>query len=57
VGTLFSLTLTDSQVSCLGRELTDVVDRGFASDDLARYQAQFQRAFDACGIDFTVPGE
>lgn len=55
VANLFSLTVSPSQARCLGRELSGVVDTGGAGDDPSRYNAQFQRAFDVCGIDFTVP--
>lgn len=57
VGTLFMLTLDSDQVMCLGRELVGVVDRSDATSNSAQYQQQFQVAFDACGIDFTVPVE
>lgn len=55
VGTLFELTLDDSQVMCLGGELAEVVDRSDATSNSAQYLSQFQEAFDACGIDFQVP--
>lgn len=55
VGTLFALTLDREQVMCLGEELVNVVDKSDATSNAAQYKKQFQVAFDACGIDFTVP--
>lgn len=55
VGTLFQLTLTSSEVECLGKELVNVVDKSDATSNSAQYQSQFQRAFDNCSIAFTVP--
>lgn len=55
VATLFSLTLSRSQTLCLGRQLSGVVDSGSIGTDPSRYLAQFQTAFDSCGIAFTVP--
>lgn len=57
VGTLFQLTLTDVEVQCLGKELVGVVDRSDATSNTAQYQSQFQRAFDNCSINFTIPPE
>lgn len=57
VGNIFGLTLTDDQVVCLGRELSTIVDATGESADIARYQRQYQAAFDECDIDFTVPVE
>lgn len=50
VATQFGLTLSPTEVLCLGRELGNVIDDG--SGDPA---STYQRAFDVCGIDFTVP--
>lgn len=55
VAALFSLKLDESRAECLGRELNGVVDMSSPESDLSGYQRQFQVAFDACGIDFTVP--
>lgn len=55
VASLFRLNLSPAQTSCLGKELQGVVDVSSSSANLAQYQGQFQKAFDACLIDFTVP--
>jgi hypothetical protein len=55
VATLFGLTLSPAQTGCLGASLQGVVDVSSGSANLAQYQSQFQKAFDACSIDFTVP--
>lgn len=55
VATLFGLTLSPAQTSCLGNALQGVVDVSSSNANLAQYQSQFQRAFDQCSIDFTVP--
>lgn len=55
VGTLFALTLDQDQVMCLGEQLVSVVDKSDATSNAAQYKKQFQVAFDACGIEFTVP--
>ena len=55
VAGLFNLTVSPAQTTCLGRALQDVVDMSSSSTNLAQYQRQFQRAFDECSIDFTVP--
>jgi hypothetical protein len=55
VASLFQLNLSPAQTSCLGEELQGVVDVSSSSANLAQYQGQFQKAFDACLIDFTVP--
>lgn len=54
VANLFSLSVSRTEAACLGRELSGVVDAG---DDPSRDNAQFQRAFDACGVDFLVPAD
>lgn len=54
VGTMFGLTLTNGQVQCLGTELQGVVDVTNAQSGPGQYENQFQSAFDACGIDYTV---
>jgi hypothetical protein len=55
VGTLFQLTLSVEQIQCVGSELVKVTDKSDATSNLAQYQGQFQKAFDICEIDFTVP--
>lgn len=56
VGSAYGLTLTDEQVVCLGTALNDVADATGAFAGPGQYQAQFQAAFDGCGIAFEVPG-
>lgn len=56
VANTFGITATDAQVVCLGTKLQDVVDTSGASSSSAEYNRQFQAAFDACGIKFTIPG-
>ena len=55
VATIFALTLEDEQVQCLGDALAGIVDLSDATSNAAQYQGQFQKAFDACNIDFRVP--
>lgn len=55
VASLFQLNLSPAQTSCLGEELQGVVDVSSSTANLAQYQGQFQKAFDTCLIDFTVP--
>jgi hypothetical protein len=55
VGTLFGLTLNAEEVKCIGQELQGVVDVTSAMSNEAQYIGQYQRAFDSCGIDFTIP--
>lgn len=55
VGTMFGLVLSPGQVACVGRELDGVVDATQALSGPGQYAAQFQAAFDACGVEFTVP--
>jgi hypothetical protein len=57
VARLFNLTISPSQTSCLGEALQGVVDVSASNANLAQYQGQFQRAFDQCSINFTVPTE
>lgn len=57
VASLFQLTLSPAQTSCLGAALQGVVDVSGGSANLAQYQGQFQAAFDSCSINFTVPVE
>lgn len=55
IATLFGLNLSSAQTSCLGAALQGVVDVSSGDSNLAQYQGQFQKAFDSCTIDFTVP--
>lgn len=55
VGQLFGLTLDTSQVDCLGSQLQSFVDLSDSTSSASQYQRQFQKAFDACSIDFVVP--
>jgi len=57
VATQFGLTVSDSEATCLGTALSDVYDVSGPDSNSAQYQGQFQRAFDSCGIEFTVPNE
>jgi len=57
VAGIFDLSLTDSELDCLGAELANIVDVSGANANLAQYQGQFQKAFDSCAIDFKVPVE
>lgn len=55
VANLFSLTLSQTQVACLGNALKGVYDSTTAGSSTGAYQAQFQKAFDSCSIPFVVP--
>ena len=55
IATQFGLTVTDVEASCLGTSLSGIYDVSGANANNAQYQSQFQRAFDSCGIIFTVP--
>lgn len=57
IASIFGLTLSDNQMVCLGSEVSDIVDVSGANANLAQYQGQFQKAFDACLIEFKVPVE
>lgn len=57
VGTMFGLVLSPVQVSCVGKELDGVIDATQSVSGPGQYGAQFQAAFDACGVDFTVPAD
>jgi hypothetical protein len=57
VASVYNLTLSDNDMVCLGSELSDIVDVSGANANLAQYQGQFQKAFDACNINFSVPVE
>lgn len=55
VANIFGLTLDPEKVRCLGESLTGIVDLSDGTSNSAQYQGQFQKAFDACGIQFAVP--
>ena len=57
IATQFGLTITDNEATCLGLALSDTYDVSSSDTDNAQYQRQFQRAFDNCGIDFTISGQ
>ncbi len=51
----FGLVVSDSEGACLGTSLSGIYDVSGPETNNAQYQRQFQRAFDACGIIFSVP--
>lgn len=55
VATIFALTLEAVQIQCLGDALVGIVDLSDATSNSAQYQGQFQKAFDSCLIEFSVP--
>lgn len=55
IGNSFQLTLSLDQAKCLGEKVSDVVDYSNEDSTSEQYSSQYQRAFDACGIDFDVP--
>lgn len=55
IATQFGLTVTESEATCLGTSLSDIYDVSGPDTSNAQYQRQFQRAFDLCGIVFSVP--
>jgi hypothetical protein len=55
VANIFGLTLGAEKVRCLGESLSGVIDLSDGTSNSAQYQGQFQKAFDACGIQFSVP--
>jgi len=57
VADVFGLKLSENEMVCLGSSLADVVDVSGANANMAQYQGQFQKAFDACNISFKVPVE
>jgi hypothetical protein len=57
VANIFSLTLSPGEVQCLGSNLAGVSDVSSLNTNISEYQSQFQRAFDACGIQFIIPKE
>ena len=57
IATQFGLSISDSEATCLGTSLSDVYDVSEPETSSSQYQRQFQRAFDNCGIDFSLPNE
>lgn len=55
IANIFGLTLSENELVCLGSEMSKIVDVSSATANLAQYQGQFQKAFDACTIAFQVP--
>ena len=55
IGNSFQLTLSLEDARCLGEKVSDVVDYSNENSSSEQYASQYQRAFDACGIDFDVP--
>ena len=53
IAALFGLEIESEVALCLGRSLSEVPDG--SGQSAAEYQAQFQSAFDACGIDYSIP--
>ena len=51
----FGLTVSEIEAACLGTALSNIYDVSGPETNNAQYQRQFQRAFDACGLDFSVP--
>lgn len=57
LGSIYGLSLSQFEATCLGRELDGVVDLSASNANSSAYIAQFQRAFDTCEVPFTVPRE
>lgn len=55
IATAFGITASEDELVCLGTKLQEVVDVSGEQSSTGAYNRQFQAAFDACGIDFTVP--
>jgi hypothetical protein len=53
IAALFGIDVESEVALCLGRALSEITDT--SERNAAEYQAQFQRAFDVCGLDFTIP--
>ena len=54
VATAFNLTLSESEMVCLGTALTGVYDASGDSKNIDQYTQQFQSAFDNCNIDAVI---
>lgn len=55
LGTIYGLSLSQFEATCLGRELDGVVDVTSTSATSSAYVVQFQKAFDVCEVPFTIP--
>ena len=55
LGSIYGLSLSQFEATCLGRELDGVVDVTSTSANSSAYIVQFQRAFDVCEVQFTIP--
>ena len=54
VATAFNLTLSESELVCLGTALTGVYDASGDSKNIDQYTQQFQSAFNNCNIDAVI---
>ena len=54
VATAFNLTLSESEMVCLGTALTGVYDASGDSKNIDQYTQQFQSAFNNCNIDVVI---
>ena len=54
VATAFNLTLSESEMVCLGTALTGVYDASGDSKNIDQYTQQFQSAFNNCNIDAVI---
>lgn len=54
VATAFNLTLSESELVCLGTALTGVYDASGNSKNIDQYTQQFQSAFRNCKIDVVI---
>lgn len=55
LGSVYGLSLSEFEATCLGRELDGVVDVTSTNANSSAYVGQFQRAFDVCEVPFTIP--
>jgi len=53
IAALFGLEVESEVALCLGQSLSEVTDG--SGNNSSEYVAQFQTAFDACGLDYTIP--
>ena len=54
VATSFNLTLSETELVCLGTALTGVYDASGAGKNIDQYTQQFQSAFSNCNIDVVI---
>lgn len=54
VATAFNLTLSESEMICLGTALTGVYDASGSNKNIDQYTQQFQSAFNNCNIDVVI---